>query len=124
MGRRPQFMLFGDSLTQRSFGEEGWGAALADRYSRKADVVLRGYGGYNTRWALFLLDKIFPPPSHPPSVVTVFFGANDAALLGRSNERHRVPLEEYNANLHHIVTHLKLLKWRICFKGVIGSNIS
>uniref|UniRef100_A0A0D6QZP6 Uncharacterized protein n=1 Tax=Araucaria cunninghamii TaxID=56994 RepID=A0A0D6QZP6_ARACU len=108
MGTRLQFILFGDSITEQSFQEGGWGAALADRYSRKADVVLRGYGGYNTRWALFLLDKIFPPQSsHPPSVVTVFFGANDAALLGRSNERQHVPLQEYKTNLHRIVTHLK-----------------
>jgi hypothetical protein len=26
----------------------------------QADVILRGYGGYNTSWALFVLDKIFP----------------------------------------------------------------
>eukprot|EP00271_Cylindrocystis_brebissonii_P006242 TRINITY_DN18942_c0_g1_i1.p1 TRINITY_DN18942_c0_g1~~TRINITY_DN18942_c0_g1_i1.p1 ORF type:complete len:318 (-),score=30.83 TRINITY_DN18942_c0_g1_i1:1045-1998(-) len=57
---RPKFVLFGDSLTQQSFGEGGWGATLQDRYSRQADVVVRGYGGYNTRWALFLLDQIFP----------------------------------------------------------------
>lgn len=24
-------------------------------------MLLRGYGGYNTRWALFLLHHIFPP---------------------------------------------------------------
>jgi hypothetical protein len=32
---RPSFVLFGDSLTQRSFGEGGWGARLADAYQRK-----------------------------------------------------------------------------------------
>jgi hypothetical protein len=57
---RPHFVLFGDSITQHSFANEGWGAALADLYSRKADVFLRGYSGYNTRWALLLLDKVFP----------------------------------------------------------------
>lgn len=104
----PQFVLFGDSITEQSFRPGGWGSALADSYSRKADVVLRGYGGYNTRWALFLLDKIFPlQSSKPPLVVTVFFGANDAALLGRSNERQHVPLIEYKENLHRIITHLK-----------------
>jgi hypothetical protein len=53
-------VLFGDSITEQSFRPGGWGAALADTYSRKADVVVRGYGGYNTRWALFLLHQIFP----------------------------------------------------------------
>ncbi|KAF2315906.1 hypothetical protein GH714_040701 [Hevea brasiliensis] len=57
---RPQIVLFGDSITQQSFRSGGWGASLADTYSRKADVVVRGYGGYNTRWALFLLHHLFP----------------------------------------------------------------
>jgi isoamyl acetate esterase len=47
----------------------------------QADVVLRGYSGYNTRWALHLLDKVFPDNDlPPPKLVVVFFGANDAAL--------------------------------------------
>ncbi|XP_035820727.1 GDSL esterase/lipase At5g62930 isoform X8 [Zea mays] len=57
---RPRLVLFGDSITEQSFRPGGWGAALADTYSRKADVVVRGYGGYNTRWALFLVHHIFP----------------------------------------------------------------
>ncbi|XP_042033893.1 GDSL esterase/lipase At5g62930-like isoform X1 [Salvia splendens] len=57
---RPQIVLFGDSITQQSFRSGGWGASVADTYSRKVDVVLRGYGGYNTRWALFLLNHLFP----------------------------------------------------------------
>ncbi|KAI4336152.1 hypothetical protein L6164_014717 [Bauhinia variegata] len=105
---RPQIVLFGDSLTQQSFGSGGWGAALANNYSRKADVLLRGYGGYNTRWALFLLHHIFTLDSNkPPVATTVFFGANDAALLGRTSERQHVPVEEYKANLRKIVHHLK-----------------
>ncbi|XXG84022.1 hypothetical protein AAC387_Pa10g1637 [Persea americana] len=107
---RPHFVLFGDSITELSFRPGGWGAALADAYSRKADVILRGYGGYNTRWALFLIDGLFPPTCNsPPIAVTVFFGANDAALLGRTNERQYVPVEEYKENLKKIVHRLKEL---------------
>ncbi|XP_065030380.1 GDSL esterase/lipase At5g62930-like isoform X2 [Musa acuminata AAA Group] len=105
---RPQFVLFGDSITQQSFRPGGWGAALADTYSRKADVIVRGYGGYNTRWALFLLNHLFSLScTAPPAAVTIFFGANDAALLGRTSERQYVPLEEYKENLRKIVKHLK-----------------
>ncbi|KAI4336157.1 hypothetical protein L6164_014721 [Bauhinia variegata] len=43
----------------------------------------------------------------PPVATTVFFGANDAALLGRTSERQHVPVEEYKANLRKIVHHLK-----------------
>lgn len=100
--------MFGDSITEQSFRSGGWGAALADTYSRKADILNRGYGGYNTRWALFLLHHIFPLGSaDPPAVTTVFFGANDAALPGRASERQHVPVDEYKENLRKIVQHLK-----------------
>ncbi|XP_044477082.1 GDSL esterase/lipase At5g62930-like [Mangifera indica] len=105
---RPQIVLFGDSITEQSFGSGGWGSSLADTYSRKADVLVRGYGGYNTRWALFLLCHIFPLHNKiPPAVTTIFFGANDAALLGRTSERQHVPVEEYKNNLRKMVQHLK-----------------
>jgi lysophospholipase L1-like esterase len=105
---RPHIVLFGDSITEQSFRSGGWGASLADTYSRKADILVRGYGGYNTRWALFLLHHLFPlDSSKPPVAVTVFFGANDAALLGRNSDRQHVPLEEYKENLKKIVHHLK-----------------
>ncbi|XP_071733341.1 GDSL esterase/lipase At5g62930 [Rutidosis leptorrhynchoides] len=105
---RPQIVLFGDSITEQSFKLGGWGASLTDTYSRKADIVVRGYGGYTTRWALFMLHHIFPLScSTPPVATTVFFGANDAALPGRTSERQHVPIEEYKENLRKIVHHLK-----------------
>ncbi|CAI9118208.1 OLC1v1019743C1 [Oldenlandia corymbosa var. corymbosa] len=105
---RPQIVLFGDSITQQSFSSGGWGASLADTYARKADIMNRGYGGYNSRWALFLLHHLFPLGSAtPPVATTIFFGANDAALLGGTNERQHVPVDEYKKNLNAIVQHLK-----------------
>ncbi|EPS71510.1 hypothetical protein M569_03248, partial [Genlisea aurea] len=104
---RPQIVLFGDSITQQSFMPGGWGAALASNYCRKVDVVLRGYGGYNTKWALFLLPHLFPQGSTPPLAVTLFFGANDAALLEGTGKRQHVPLEDYKQNLRRIVQHIK-----------------
>lgn len=105
---RPQIVLFGDSITEQSFRPGGWGSALADNYSRKADILNRGFGGYTTRWALFLLHHIFPLGlAKPPIAVTIFFGANDAALPGRNSDRQHVPVEEYKENLRKIVQHLK-----------------
>ncbi|CAA2956029.1 GDSL esterase lipase At5g62930 [Olea europaea subsp. europaea] len=43
----------------------------------------------------------------PLVAATIFFGANDAALLGRTGERQHVPVEEYKENLRRIVQHLK-----------------
>lgn len=84
---RPQFVTFGDSITQRGFAP-GWTGLLADAYQRRADVINRGYSGYNSRWALQLLDRVFPEPTAaapPPRLATVFFGANDAALPDRGS---------------------------------------
>ena len=60
MWRRPEFVLLGDSLTQFSFGSGGWGARLADTYSRYADVTLRGFSGYTSRWIQHVLPALFP----------------------------------------------------------------
>ncbi|KAK9920424.1 hypothetical protein M0R45_028979 [Rubus argutus] len=57
---RPQFVLFGSSIVQYSFSNGGWGAILADLYSRKADILLRGYAGWNSRRALQVLEQVFP----------------------------------------------------------------
>ncbi|KAL3642357.1 hypothetical protein CASFOL_013172 [Castilleja foliolosa] len=96
---RPQIVLFGDSLTQRSFESGGWGASIADIYSRKVDVVLRGYGGYNS--------SVSATP--PPVAVTIFFGANDAGLLSGTGKKQHVPIEEYKDNLRKMVQHIKNL---------------
>ena len=43
--------------------------------------MLRGYSGYNLAWAQHLISEIFPLDAPvKPALVTVFFGANDAAL--------------------------------------------
>ncbi|KAL4445884.1 hypothetical protein ABPG77_009083 [Micractinium sp. CCAP 211/92] len=108
---RPTFVTFGDSITQRGFAP-GWTSALADAYQRRADVINRGYSGYNSRWALQLLPKVFPAPAGPgspppPALATVWFGANDAALPDCGSARQHVPLPEYKANLAAIVEHLR-----------------
>ena len=111
---RPQFVLFGDSITQKASDPQGgWAAALAHNYQRKAravlstscrstwhfdtcqqsdqsraceqvDVVNRGYSGYNTRWAKYLLEKVFPANQPKVNLVTLFWGANDASLPDRN----------------------------------------
>ncbi|XP_056175755.1 GDSL esterase/lipase At5g45920 isoform X1 [Syzygium oleosum] len=108
---RPKIYIFGDSITEESFGGGGWGALLAHHFSRTADVVLRGYSGYNTRWALKVLDKVFPAAGgsdDAPLAITVFFGANDACLPDRCSAFQHVPLHEYKQNLHSIISTFKL----------------
>ncbi|KAF8059122.1 GDSL esterase/lipase [Scenedesmus sp. PABB004] len=104
---RPVALLFGDSLTERSLDPDGgWGAALAHRYARKLDVVNRGFGGYNSRWGLHLLREVLDQAAaggQRVALMTIWFGANDAALPGRSAERQHVPADEYAANLAAMV---------------------
>jgi len=103
MTQRPSIALFGDSITQFSFSEGGWGACLADTYQRRADILNRGYSGYNTRWALRLLEQVFPESREPPVAATMFFGANDAALPDGCAARQHVPVAEYKENLARMV---------------------
>jgi hypothetical protein len=55
---RGQIVLFGDSITQRSFSVGGWGARLAHDYMRKADVLNRGFSGYNSAWGDLAVQKV------------------------------------------------------------------
>ncbi|XP_005404453.2 PREDICTED: isoamyl acetate-hydrolyzing esterase 1 homolog [Chinchilla lanigera] len=101
----PRVLLFGDSITQFSFQQGGWGAALADRLVRKCDVVNRGFSGYNTRWAKIILPRLVGNEDSP-EVVTIFFGANDSSLRDENPQQH-VPLEEFEANLSSMVRYLR-----------------
>uniref|UniRef100_M1BNL9 Isoamyl acetate-hydrolyzing esterase n=1 Tax=Solanum tuberosum TaxID=4113 RepID=M1BNL9_SOLTU len=107
---RPQIVLFGSSIVQFSYSHEGWGSILTDLYSCKADIVLRGYGGWNTRLALQVLDQIFPKDAAvQPSLVIVYFGGNDSMKPDPNGQNAHVPLLEYIQNMKNIVLHLKSL---------------
>lgn len=115
---RPQFVLFGSSIVQFSYSHQGWGAVLADLYARKADILLRGYAGWNSRCALQVLDKVFPKDAAvQPSLVIVYFGGNDSLEPHPSGLTAHVPLPEYVENMRKIAIHLKSLpqKTRIIF---------
>ncbi|XP_073034789.1 GDSL esterase/lipase CPRD49-like [Primulina eburnea] len=107
---RPQIVLFGSSIVQMSFHVGGWGAILADLYSRKADIVLRGYAGWNSRNALQVLNQIFPQDAAvQPSLVIVYYGGNDAIHPHPSGLGPHVPLLEYVENMKKIAIHIKSL---------------
>ncbi|TVU12493.1 hypothetical protein EJB05_46144, partial [Eragrostis curvula] len=93
---RPWIVLFGDFITEEAFGEGGWGAHLANHYSRSADILLRGYN--------HALGGAIPKPVR---AFTVFFGANDAALPDRASKLQHVPAAEYRDNLRAICALLK-----------------
>ncbi|XP_050940222.1 GDSL esterase/lipase At2g38180-like isoform X2 [Cucumis melo] len=115
---RPLFVLFGSSIVQFSFGDGGWGSILANLYSRQADILVRGYAGWNSRQALQVLHHLFPKDSPiQPSLVIVYFGGNDSVLPFPSSKKPCVPLSEYVENMKKIAIHLKSLseKTRVIF---------
>ena len=72
----PQLVLFGDSITQGCHSTLV--PKLSEAYSRRLDVINRGFSGYNTLHAVPILPLIFQdrPGQHQPRValMTVFFG--------------------------------------------------
>lgn len=105
-----QFILFGDSITQRSFNQErgfAFGAALTDDYVRRLDIINRGFSGYNTRQALQILPHILPSRSQSRvRFLTLWYGANDARLPHTPGEpQQHIPLEEFVRNTKIMLSH-------------------
>ncbi|KAJ5238489.1 GDSL Lipase/Acylhydrolase family protein [Penicillium chermesinum] len=105
-GPYAQFILFGDSITQMSNNQDigfGFHPALQEAYSRKLDIINRGFSGYTTAHAIQVFPRFFPSPEVASvRLMTVFFGANDAAVPGHPQH---VPLEQYKENLKKIIQH-------------------
>ncbi|KAI8331766.1 SGNH hydrolase-type esterase domain-containing protein [Chlamydoabsidia padenii] len=104
-----EIVLFGDSITQISFSPAltGLSTLLADTYQRKMDIVNRGFSGYNTSLALPILRELLPKKKEQRKqkahieLMTIFFGANDAAFPSSSQN---VPVDQYQANLKKMIT--------------------
>ncbi|KAJ5896892.1 uncharacterized protein N7473_006291 [Penicillium subrubescens] len=101
-----QFILFGDSITEMSSDQSlgfAFGAGLQHAYSRRLDVINRGFGGYTTAHAIKIFHKIFPSPQTANvRLMTIFFGANDACVPVHIQH---VPLETYKENLQKLIQH-------------------
>lgn len=103
LGSRPQILLFGDSITQHAAGRYGWATELAEVYSRKADVINRGFSGYNSAVAWSMLKQSTALGVHgrgDNTLMVIFFGANDATA---PDYYMHVPVDEYGENLRSIV---------------------
>lgn len=69
--------------------------------SRMADVICRGFTGYNSRWVKVLLPKVLDGiNANDISCVTIFLGANDCSLP--ASEQY-VPIDEFKQNLETMV---------------------
>jgi lysophospholipase L1-like esterase len=96
---RKKVLFFGDSITQHGFNpSEGWISSLAYWWSRRVDILNRGFSGYNTKWGLSMIDKVVI--AEQPDLVFVFFGANDAVDVQVTQH---VPLEMFKQNMRQII---------------------
>ncbi|XP_027044424.1 isoamyl acetate-hydrolyzing esterase 1 homolog [Pocillopora damicornis] len=101
----PKLVLFGDSLTQQSFSEGGWGATLADYYQRKCDVLNRGFSGYTSAYNKFILPKVLQSDNNPKGsavAAIVLLGSNDAVC--NETDPRGLTVEQYATNLMDILT--------------------
>lgn len=120
-----KLLLFGDSITEFGYDPHpdllpevqfSLCGAVSNAYTRRLDVVQRGFAGYNTDWALQLLPGILEAEHRESSKVllsTLFFGTNDAVLNGVQ----KVELPQYIANTRKMV---ELFKERGIKVVVIG----
>lgn len=101
---RPNILLFGDSITERAFGfadvSVGWASLLAADYSRRADVLNRGYSGYNTNLALDVVPRVLGKLLF----CTIFLGAND---VNREGSPQHVPLSQFSKNMEFLVKDIR-----------------
>lgn len=101
----PKVILFGDSLTQYSFSEGGWGSTVADYFQRKCDVLNRGFSGYTSAVNKVILPKILQCDNSPKGsvvAVTVLLGSNDSVM--ESVDVRGLTVEQYISNMSDIVS--------------------
>lgn len=101
--RMKKIICFGDTITEMGIVTEsrGYAARLAERYVRRADVLVRGFSGYTTREALTIVDSVVL--AEHPACVIMQFGLHDSVL---PNQFLHVPVEEYHANLEELVSRI------------------
>ncbi|WRT65393.1 uncharacterized protein IL334_002336 [Kwoniella shivajii] len=103
-------MLFGDSLTQ-AWSDGSLSQRMAEHYSRRCDVINRGFGGYNSDWAIPVFEQVFATKearekgfAQNVKLITIWLGANDAVL---PSSPQNVPLDRYKANLVQLINLVK-----------------
>jgi len=112
----PRVVLLGDSITQYSFELGGWGSIVQNLLFRKCDVFNRGFSGYNTKMILHCAEEIITKELFQGiAAVTLFLGANDAALPEEKPTQH-VPVRSYQENLLLIIEKIKKI-------GIKGNQI-
>ncbi|GBF95364.1 isoamyl acetate-hydrolyzing esterase [Raphidocelis subcapitata] len=107
--KRSTIVVFGDSLTEMGTSTPGgWVTGLAAMYSRRADILNRGFGGYTSKQAVQIVPEVADSISHKrTALAVVWWGANDAVNPQGPQAFMHVSLEDYATNLKTIVAKFK-----------------
>ncbi|ANB11489.1 Iah1p [Sugiyamaella lignohabitans] len=103
-----KIVIFGDSLTQKANEQDtGFGLvpALQDLYTRKFDVLTRGFMGYTSAHGRYMIDPILDAEHRPKDNCTVellilFWGSNDSTLEEWPSH---VPIPDYLDNMRYMI---------------------
>ncbi|KAG0232557.1 SGNH hydrolase-type esterase domain-containing protein [Mortierella sp. GBAus27b] len=106
-----KIVVLADSISSYGYSHAtyGWLGFLSDEWAGRADVVLRGFPGYNSHW----IKSIFPdllrqestaPGSAPARLVLVALGTDDASF---PHTRQHVAVDAYKENLRSIITFIR-----------------
>jgi lysophospholipase L1-like esterase len=102
-----RIVCFGDSITEYGSAPDGFVTRLSWEYTRKADVLNRGFSGYTTRLVRRMLPELLAPLASESAhtvAVTLMLGANDASEAGGFQH---VPQPEYLDNMREILRALR-----------------
>ena len=97
--KRKRVLFFGDSITQHGFNTQinGWVSQFGNWWTRRVDILNRGYSGYNTRWAREVIQHVVI--NEQPDFIFIFFGANDS--VDPSVLQH-VNINDYRENMRYM----------------------
>ena len=109
--KKKKAVFFGDSITQHGLNPQinGWLCNFGDWWTRRVDVVNRGFSGYNSRWGLLIVEEVVVKEN--PDMVFLFFGANDAVDVKVAQH---VPILQYKQYMNDIVNILRKVNL-LCF---------
>jgi lysophospholipase L1-like esterase len=97
-------LLIGDSLTQYSFKENGWGQQMVKWYNGKACVFNKGYAGYNSNIIANIMPQI---TSNINNIIlcTILLGTNDCY----NDKNGLISVGEYKKNIIYIIDYIHKL---------------
>jgi lysophospholipase L1-like esterase len=101
MSSKKQIILIGDSLTDWSFGENGWGKKMQDWYGEKVSIINEGYAGYTSKMIKEIINNIVPKNDNEILLCSILLGTNDCF-----NREIHVSFQDYKINMLYIIDYI------------------